>query len=162
MKPSVYIETTIPSFLAARASRDVVLAGRQVITRQWWDDRRQHYRLFISQYVLDEAARGDEDAASKRIEHLQGIELLLVDEEVMRLAALIVAAGIIPEKSATDAGHIAVAARHGVDFLLTWNCVHIANAENMKRIGVVLRQEGYESPVICTPDELAGDDFNEN
>jgi predicted nucleic acid-binding protein len=156
-QPTVYIETTIPSFLAARPSGDLITAGRQLVTRQWWEQCRSQYRVFISQYVLDEAARGDADAARKRNDLLQGLEILDVDAEVIRLAQLIVAAGIIPPKAATDAGHIAVAARYGVDFLVSWNCAHIANAVNYRKIGEVVQRAGYVPPLICTPHELAGE-----
>jgi predicted nucleic acid-binding protein len=160
-KPTVYIETTIPSFLTARPSGDLIVAGRQLITRQWWEQRRSEYRLFISQYVLDEAMAGDADAAQKRKEALRDLQLLPVDEETLRLARVIVAAGAIPARAATDAGHIALAARHGLDFLMTWNCAHIANAEIIRKISALVRQAGYELPVICTPDELFGEDSNE-
>ena len=156
-KPTIYVETTIPSFLTARPSGDLVTAARQLVTRQWWEQNRSQYRVFISQYVQDEAGRGDAEAAQKRIDLLQGLEILDVDAEVIRLGQLIVAAGIIPAKAATDAGHIAVAARYGVDFLVSWNCAHIANAVNYRKIGDVVRQAGYRPPLICTPHELAGE-----
>ncbi|MDD4118172.1 MAG: type II toxin-antitoxin system VapC family toxin [Kiritimatiellae bacterium] len=160
-KPTIYIETTIPSFLTARLSGDLIAAGRQLLTRQWWDQRRGKYRLFVSQYVLDEAAQGDADAARLRLDALNELEILEVDTEVVRLAQRIVATGLIPSKAFTDAAHIAAAARHGLDFLLTWNCAHIANAEISKKIRAVMAAEGYELPEICTPEEMFGGDENE-
>ncbi len=160
-KPTIYIETTIPRFLTARLSGDLVAAARQLLTRQWWEQCRNKYRLYASQYVVEEAAKGDSDAAMKRAEALTGVEILEVDTEVVRLARRIVDAGLIPPKASTDAGHIATAARYGLDFLLTWNCAHIANAEISKRIRGVMAAEGYEMPEICTPEELFGGDENE-
>ena len=155
-KPTVYVETTIASFLAARPSGDLIVAARQLLTRQWWEQRRDKYRLFISNYVVDEAVRGDADAAQKRADIVRDLDFLKIDEDVIRLAQLIVADGIMPARAATDAGHMAVAARHGMDFLITWNCAHIANAEIAKKVRFIVHKAGYELPLICTPEELFG------
>ncbi len=160
-KSTVYIETTIPSFLTAWPSNNLVVAGKQEVTRQWWKKRKAKYHLYASQYVLDEASRGDEAAASKRMEALNEIDLLEVDEEVIRLVRVIMTTGLIPSKAETDAGHIAVSARHGIDFMITWNCTHIANAEILGRINYVVSEVGYFLPTICTPDELFGGEENE-
>ncbi len=152
----VYIETTIPSYLTAWPARDIVIAGKQEVTREWWKKRSGIFYLYISPYVLDEAARGDAEAAKKRLEALHDIPVLSVDEEVVRLAEAIIAANIIPGKAATDASHIAIATRHGMDYLLTWNCAHIANAEIMRQVQKIMEESDYEIPVICTPDELMG------
>lgn len=160
-KPTIYLETTIPSFLTARPSSNLVVAGKQEVTRQWWERRKEKYQLFLSQYVLDEASSGNTDASKKRMEVLEGIDLLSVDEEVIRLAKVILSTGIIPMKASTDAGHIAVATRHGIDFIITWNCTHIANAEILSRINYIVSKEGYFLPIICTPDELFGGEENE-
>jgi len=155
-KPAVYVETTIPSFLTGRPSNNLILAGKQELTRQWWDERKGGFDLFVSQYVLDEAASGDPEAARRRMLALEGIPLLEVDDETLRLADLIMATRLIPPKSKTDAGHIAVAARHSTDYLLTWNCAHIANAEILPAINFVVSEAGFILPTICTPDELFG------
>ena len=155
-KPTVYVETSIVSYLTARPSADLITAARQLLTQQWWEQRRRKYRLFASQYVVEEAGRGDAEAARKRTDLLKNVELLEVDQEVIRLGQMIVDAGIIPPRSATDAGHIAVAARYGIDFLLTWNCAHIANAEVEKKVRVTASGAGYELPMLCTPEELLG------
>lgn len=155
-KPSVYIETTIPSFLTSRPSTNLIVAAKQEITRQWWERRKAQYELFISQYVLDEVSAGDTDAAEKRLGAVKKIDILEVDDEVLRLSAEIMATGLIPAKANTDAAHIAISARHSVDFLMTWNCTHIANAEIMSRINFVISKAGYFLPIICTPDELFG------
>lgn len=161
-KPTVYLETTIPSFLTARPSSNLVVAGKQEVTRQWWEIRREKYQLFISQYVLDEASGGDVTAAARRVEAISDIDVLEVDEEVIRLTAEILSTGLIPAKAQTDAAHMAVAARHGIDFLITWNCVHIANAEILAKINFVVATAGYYLPTVCTPDELFGGEENED
>lgn len=125
---TVYLETTIPSYLTAWPSRDLVIAAHQQVTRDWWEARRRNFELRISQFVLDEASSGDESASEARLQSLDGIPLLDVTESARELAEQILRAGAVPSKAALDAGHIAVAAVHGVDFLLTWNCRHIANA----------------------------------
>ena len=153
-KPTIYVETTIPSFLTARPSGDLIAAGRQLLTRQWWDQNRSAFDLFVSEIVMDEAGKGDPDAARLRLDVLQGLPLLKIDEPTMALTQKILKAGVIPEKAAADAAHVAVASRYGMDFLLTWNCAHIANAAIWTKLGDLVREAGYRLPVICTPDEL--------
>jgi hypothetical protein len=158
MKPLLYLETTIPSYLLSRPSRDVVVAGRQEITRQWWNVRRADFRIAISQVVLDEAAEGDRKAARDRLAMLRAFPLLDVNNEVIALAARILGSKVLPSKAARDAAHIAVSAVHGARFLLTWNCAHLANAETLPQVEGVCLAVGYKCPVICTPDELLGAD----
>jgi len=154
---SVYIETTIPSYYTGRRPRDLVLAARQQLTIDWWDQHREEYELFSSQVVLDETRRGDPDAAAKREEFLMGIPLLDISERVIEVAEDLVLSGIIPKRVSDDAYHIACAGVHRVDYLLTWNCAHIANPHNRRRIRQQLAGHGLEMPVICTPEELIGD-----
>ena len=157
MKPRLYLETTIPSYLTARPSRDLIVAGHQEITREWWEKRAATFRLYISQLVIDEASAGDPAAARQRLKALQDLPLLDITPETAELASSILAAGKIPRKAATDAAHIAIAAVHGMDFLVTWNCIHIANAAIAKALALICRQHGCECPVICTPEELMGE-----
>ncbi len=160
-KPTIYIETTIPSFLTARPSGDLIAAGRQLLTRQWWEQKRPHYDLFVSSIVMREACGGDSAAAQMRLDALKGLPLLEIDGLVEALTATILASGVIPTKAAVDAAHVAVAARYGMDFLLTWNCAHIANAVIWGQMGSVVAKAGFRLPIICTPDELLGGDENE-
>ena len=155
--PSVYIETSLLSYLAARPSNDLIVAGHQQLTRQWWESRRDDYRFFVSELVTDEAALGHPDAARRRLEIAAGMEFLDTDDESDLLTERILEDGTIPEKAAADAAHIAVATRHGMDYLLTWNCRHIANAVIIRHLAVVASRQGYELPVICTPYELFGE-----
>ena len=154
MKPKVYLETTIPSYLTGRPSRDVVTAAHQQITRAWWDTRRHAFDLFISQMVLDEAGAGDPEAAAHRLAVLTPLSLLNPHEEEVELAQTLIEHIPLPVSAAADALHIAIAVVNGMDYLLTWNCTHIANAALRARIEAVCRSKGFEAPIICTPEEL--------
>lgn len=154
MKPKVYIETTIISYLAAWPSRDLVMAAHQQITREWWESRRTGFELFVSQLVIEEAGRGDVDAAARRLEAVRGIPLLAEGSEIAPFAKLLVSQGILPSVAMADAVHIATASMNGMDYLLTWNCRHIANARTRDRIEEACRNEGIGAPIICTPEEL--------
>jgi hypothetical protein len=153
----LYLETTIPSYLTARPSRDLIIAGHQQITREWWEKRQGDFQVYISQLVLDEAGAGDPGAARERLKIIQPLRLLDITPEVAELASGILASGKIPRKAASDAAHIAIAAVHGMDFLVTWNCVHIANAVIAKALASICREHACECPVICTPEELLGE-----
>ncbi len=157
-QPTVYLETTVIGYATARPSRDLVVAAHQQITREWLAHGPQEYELFVSQLVIREASSGDEEAVRERLALVEGIPLLAITDAVGELAARLVGRGVVPRKAAEDALHIAVAAVHGLDFLLTWNCKHIANAMMRSAIERVCREAGYEPPVICTPEELTSDD----
>ena len=154
MKSKLYMETTVISYLTAWPSRDLIRAAHQQITREWWEGRHDDFDLFVSQIVLEEAEAGDAHAAGERMGILDQLPLLDISEEVAVLARKFVKSGPIPEKAAVDAVHIAVSAVHGMDYLLTWNCAHIANATMRVQIDSISRSEGYEPPVICTPEQL--------
>ena len=157
MKPTLYLETTIPGYLTSWPSRDLIIAGHQQITREWWTKRRSAFNIYISQFVLDEAKAGDSDAARERLKAIKGFPLLDITQEVETLTTRIVDSGVIPPKAATDAAHLAVAAVHGMEFLMTWNCAHLANAVIAKAVARVCGQHGFQCPVICTPEELLGE-----
>ena len=157
MPRRIYVETTIPSYLTARPSRDIVQAARQQLTREWWDVERRNYDLCISQIVLDEAAAGDTEAAQRRMAVIDTLPLLDLTFEVDGLAETIMQSGLLPASASRDAVHIAVTAVHQVHFLLTWNCRHIANATIFRDLQHIIMSAGYDVPVICTPEELLGD-----
>ena len=157
MAKRVYIETTIANYLVARPSRDLILAAHQEVTRHWWENRREQFDLYVSQFVLDESGDGDPEAAARRLELLDGLGLLPLSDEVFDVANGLVKAGLLPAKAQADAVHIAVATVHEMDVLLTWNCRHLANAAILGGIGRRLRGLGYEAPIICTPDDLVGE-----
>ena len=154
---SLYLETSIVSYLTARPSSNIITAAHQLITTRWWLHRRANFELVISELVLEEAARGDADAAAKRLEALEGIALLGVTSTASDLAGSIVRAHLLPAKAFPDALHIAIASVHAVEYLLTWNCSHIANAELLPRVTALVEAAGLNMPFVCTPEELLGE-----
>ena len=128
------------------------------MTHTWWRERRPRFDLYVSQVLVDEVRAGDPEAAERRVAFLAGLPMLDVTPEVADLAAALIARVPLPPRAGADAAHIAVAACHGMDFLLTWNSAHIANAELRPRVEQVCRERGYGPPVLCTPDELMGED----
>ena len=152
--PKLYLETTIPSYLTARRSRDLRLAAHQEVTEEWWSDHRHEYDIYISDLVLDEAGEGDAALAESRLAALAGIPSLDVTEEVDSLAGRLLAGGLIPAKAAQDAFHVAVSAVHRMDFLVTWNCTHINNVSIIRRMEHICAEAGFACPVICSQDEL--------
>lgn len=156
MKLKVYIETTIPSFLTARPSRDLVHVAHQQVTREWWERRRDAFDLYTSQAVLNEAGRGNPEAAQRRIRLTEGLTLLPIEDAATKLAQDILGGNVMPRKAAVDALHVAIATVHRLDVLLTWNCRHLANAEIIGGLRDIVRRKGLELPIICTPEELMG------
>ncbi len=153
MNQRVYLETTIPSYLTARPSRDIVRAAEQEVTRAWWASR-DRFDLYVSELVTKEVAAGDPAAAVQRIQALVGIPLLDLTPKAQMLAMELVKKAALPAQAAIDALHISIAAVHGIDYLLTWNCKHIANATMRSKIELVCRTLHIEPPIICTPMEL--------
>ncbi len=154
---SVYIETTVVSYLTSRPSRDLVIAGHQQVTREWWDRRRKEFEVYASEVVVEEAGDGDPDAAGRRLRALADLRILRTTEEAEVLARALLDEGALPGAAGIDALHVAVAAVHGMDMLLTWNLGHLANAETMPTVARVLLSRGYGPPTICTPDQLMGE-----
>jgi len=138
----------------ARPGRDIIVAAHQRLTAEWWDNQRHQYDLYISQIVLDEAQAGDKLEAAKRLAALQDLSSLEINEAVIRLAENLVQSHAVPKKAALDALHIATACVNEMDYLLTWNCKHIANAKMRSKIDKVCRDAGYAPSIICTPEEL--------
>ncbi len=161
MNPTVYIETSVLSYLAARPSRDIVIAGYQQVTREWWASAQDRFELVASELVAKEARAGDADAARARLELLESITLLDATEDAVELTRKLIDLGAVPRRAADDAAHIAIAVSNGVDYLLTWNCRHIANAAMRFRIERICRSAGYRPAIICTPNELIEPDHAE-
>ena len=162
---TVYIETTVIGSIAGRMHPNPLIAARQQASRVWWSDARTLFRLFVSQLVVDECLAGDSDAAQERIRELEGIPRLQITEPARDLANALMDGKAIPESEPRDALHIGIAAVHGVQYLVTWNFKHIANATLRDRINNVCRDTGHEPPIICTPEEIAGmsdDSFDTN
>ena len=154
MAATVYLETTIPSYLAARPSRDLVTAAHQQLTLEWWQSRRSSFQLYASELVLQEVTSGDAELARRRLEYLAGIPSLAITPPAQSLASALLVAGLLPAKAAADALHIGIAAVHGIDYILTWNIRHLANATMRRRIEEAGRAAGWAVPVLCTPEEL--------
>jgi hypothetical protein len=157
VKARVYVETSVVSYLTARPSRDVVAAGHQQISLDWWEHRRNDFEIVASQLVVKEAGQGNPEMARRRLELLAALPLLEVTEAAQELAIAIVQKGLLPKTAYPDALHIGTAAVHEVDYLLTWNCAHIANAEILPRVALICESFGLALPYICTPEELLGD-----
>ena len=157
MSEPVYIETSLVGYLTARPSNNLILMANLGITQEWWDTRRDQFTLYISQVVLEEVARGDAEMANRRLEILRDFPLLEVNESVQSLATQFLTKSNLPAKASDDALHIAVATLYGLDYLLTWSCKHIANAQIQKKLAQISIEAGYELPTICTPYELMGE-----
>ncbi|MBE9228674.1 type II toxin-antitoxin system VapC family toxin [Phormidium sp. LEGE 05292] len=157
MSETVYIETSILGYLTARATKDLILAANIEITRDWWESRRSAFTLCISQAVLNEVAQGDPEIAAQRLEMVREFPLLELNQAVLDLAAQFLSRSNLPPKADIDAIHIAAATVHRLNYLLTWNCKHIANAQIQRKLAEISLDLGYQLPIICTPYELLGD-----
>ena len=153
----IYIESTIPSYVAARPARDLLQAARQQLTRDWWELKREQHELFTSQVVLDEITDGEAAMAQQRLDVMAQIKLLDLTNEANALTKEILASGLLPADADRDAAHIALATVHEMDILLSWNCRHIANAAIQARLRRLAEKSGYALPVLCTPNELTGE-----
>ncbi len=154
MNPTAYIETSVVSYLVSRPSRDVVVAAYQEVTREWWRHAAVRFHLVASELVVSECGAGDRSAALARLEALEGVALLNASADAEDLARRLLDLGAVPREAAADAAHIAIAVANGVEYLVTWNFRHIANAAMRVRIERACREAGYQPPVICTPNEL--------
>jgi predicted nucleic acid-binding protein len=154
MRPKVYIETTIVSYLTSRKNRTLIVSAQQEATRRWWRLAKGGFELFASQLVVDEAALGDEAAAEKRLRAIANVSLLVFNDAARLLSKQLVERNVLPRRAAEDAAHLAIATVHGMDYLLTWNCRHLANAALRKVIEQTCKDSGYEPPIIATPFEL--------
>jgi len=154
MKPRAYIETTVVSYLTGRTGRNLIIAAHQELTREWWDEVLPVLGGCISDLVLEEASDGDATAAAKRLEALQSIPVLLPGKASIEITEAIMDSGLVPDAYVNDAVHVAIAAANGIEFLVTWNCKHLANAWIRTRLVSLIESLGYRCPVICTPEEL--------
>ncbi|MSQ73514.1 MAG: DNA-binding protein [Betaproteobacteria bacterium] len=158
MPHKVYIETSFISYLTAPPSRDVVALGRQEVTRHWWETQRQKYSLLISPVVLEEARQGHPEYSQARLKILTNIPVTDISPMARLIASAILKEKALPQNAAVDALHIAIAGASRVQFLLTWNFRHIANVRMRSKIEAILKRFDIEPPLLCTPDQLSGDD----
>jgi len=156
MKPSLYIETSVPSYYVSRDSRDVVVLAHQQITRVWWETRLADFRAYVSPVVLAEAREGDPEQARRRMDVLVQFQILEAGEAVEKLSARYMAEFGLPGSAIRDAAHLAFACVYEMDFLVTWNCAHIANGEIIRHLTQFNAVAGIATPTICTPEELLG------
>ncbi|KOR29627.1 hypothetical protein TI03_01865 [Achromatium sp. WMS1] len=154
---SVYIESSIISYITARPSRDMVTAARQNITIEWWENYQDQLEIFVSELELEEIGCGDLIAANRRLEIVQNVPVLMINHDAIAIAQALTNEKAVPESSKEDALHIGIAASQEVDFLLTWNFKHINNANNRTKIANILTKLNYSSPIICSPEELIND-----
>jgi len=152
--PTIYLETTIPSYLSARLSNYMIVAAQQLITREWWDTAHLQYELYVSEAVLDECRAGDPEIAGKRVEIVQTLPVLAISDTIVSLANSYQQILAIPEKSKVDALHLAYAVVYEMDYLLTWNCKHLAHGEIRTRLHRYNQTKGLFEPMIVTPQEL--------
>ncbi|HEY3323893.1 MAG TPA: type II toxin-antitoxin system VapC family toxin [Planctomycetota bacterium] len=153
-RPSAYLETTIPSYLAAEPSRDLVIAAHQQITHQWWNHRARQYELFVSDFVRAEVMAGDPQLAARRLDLIARVPTLAENPEVRNLAKVYEQRLGLTGKGLADIAHLAFAVEYEVDYLLTWNCAHIANGEVIRKLLEVNGELRRETPVILTPEAL--------
>ncbi|MBI5416659.1 type II toxin-antitoxin system VapC family toxin [Candidatus Poribacteria bacterium] len=161
MKKRVYVETSIISYLTGKPSRNILVMAWQSLTIEWWKKRRNLFELFVSELVLEEAGQGNSEAAKRRLIAIEGIPLLKLTDSAMELSKKLISESALPAKATDDALHIALSAVHNIDYLLTWNCRHIDNAEIKPLVRSVIIDNGYNCPEICTPQELIGGDLDE-
>lgn len=153
-KPSVYIETTVISYVTARLSRDLIVVAHQQTTMEWWESTLPRCDPFISPMVIEEVSRGDKEAANLRLKKISGFPVLKITNEVRELADLYFRQTQIPEKARGDTYHLALATYHGMDFLVSWNFTHILAAPVKAMIQNINTSRGIRTPIICSPEEL--------
>jgi hypothetical protein len=158
--PRAYIESSVPSFYVARPSRQLAIVAKQQATKDWWDRGCSGLDLVTSLETLDEIAKGDSEKAQERLKLVSALPILEVTEDVAGLADALVESGIVPEKVASDAIHIAVASVHAVEFLVTWSFRHIANPFLRYRIRNLVTEKGFFMPTMCSPEEVL--EYNED
>ena len=156
MNGSVYIETSILGHLTARPTDNLIVAANVKITQDWWNEYRRSFMLYASEIVEDEAGKGDPEMASQRLNLLQSLMLLELTEEAFELSQAFLSQSNLPQKAFNDALHMEVATVYNLDYLLTWNCKHMANAQIQRKLARISSDLGYVLPVICTPYELIG------
>jgi len=154
---SIYIETSIISYLAARPSSNLISAARQKITFDWWDQEKEKYKTYISELVLAECSRGDKNAVKVRLNLARSIPVLEINDDCIELAEMFFTKASLPEKARDDVLHVAIATHYKMDFLLTWNCRHLANAHFIRKLQKISLEEGLVIPTICTPQEITNE-----
>jgi len=150
----VYVETSVISYAVGHLSHSLQVAANQQITRQWWNHAQRRWHLLISPLVIAEAGEGDRGLSLARVRKLQGIEVLPTTQEIMDCTAYYMKHLLLPRKAYVDAGHLAHAVQHKLDYLVTWNCTHIANGQVLQRLRKLNDIRGWHTPLVVTPEFL--------
>lgn len=158
VKPTLYIETSVISYLVAKPSRDIIVAANQQVTHEWWEQRLDDYDAYVSDIVIREAKEGNKEYAQKRLDAIKNLTNLEMTTTVVSLSNHIIDTGTLPTKAKVDALHIAISSFYHIQYLITWNCKHIANAHIRSKIESVCKKFGYNLPTICTPLEFLGEE----
>lgn len=156
MRQKIYLETSVVSYLVSRPSKNIVIAGRQAVTKDMWDII-DNYDAFISDIVIQESSKGDMTLAKLRLDAVEKFNILKIDDEAKELAKLLIQKKAIPDKCPEDALHISISAVNGIDVVVTWNFKHLNNPFTRIMIRKVIEMNGYICPEICSPDEFLGD-----
>jgi predicted nucleic acid-binding protein len=151
---SIYLETSVISYYAAKQSRDVIVLAHQEITHEVWEKLKKKFKIYISEVVVEEAGSGDKEASKKRLTVIKDFPLLELTDEVEKLTEKYIKEFHLPKRALRDAVHLAIACVHNIDYLVSWNCAHIANAEVIKKLTAINKKLGIHIPVICTPEFL--------
>lgn len=159
MKQTLYLETTVPGYYTSRLSRDVIVLAHQQMTKNWWKHRISEFEIYVSPVVIEEISRGDKEQVEERLKAIAEFYVLEATDEVEQLAETYMEKLKLPSSVIRDAAHLAFACAYELDYLLTWNCAHIANAEIRHHLAVINMQLGVQTPTICTPEELMGEEF---
>lgn len=154
MKESLYLETSVVSCYTSRPSRDIIVLAHQEITREWWPNAIKNFDIFVSEIVIKEASMGDQEAAERRLVELKTFNRLELNKEVEKMAQIYFEELKLPKKAFGDAIHLAVACIHNIDYLVTWNCTHLANAKIIKKLLDINKLQNLKTSIICTPEEL--------
>lgn len=154
VRPKLYVETTVISYLVARPSNDASLVYRQQITRQLWEECADDYEFVVSDIVISEILRGDAETAQRRFDVVANLTILDISPDVDKLTQDLIDAGAVPHQARSDAQHITFAAVNSIDYLVSWNYKHIVNEIKRQLINEVCHAAGFQSPTICTPIEI--------
>ena len=154
MKETVYLESTVISYYTSKPSRDIIIYAHQQLTKDWWEASQKEYQFYVSEIVIEEISRGNKEEARKRLEFVSEIPVLDLTDDIERIAGIYAEKLSIPDRAFGDALHLATACVHKIDYLITWNCKHLANAHVIKNLGNVNQELGIHNTIICTPEEL--------
>ncbi|MBI2505568.1 MAG: type II toxin-antitoxin system VapC family toxin [Candidatus Latescibacteria bacterium] len=152
--PALYLETSIASYLASRPSPNLITRAKQDLTWQWWSGSQSAFDIYISEIVLQEAGTGDPERAARRLELLEGFSLLPITTQVLELGERYLKHLGLADNARVDLLHLACAVVHDLDYLMTWNLTHLANAIVRRRLQNLNTQWGLPIPVVATPEEL--------